>query len=223
MFHSFLDFIFPNSCLQCQNILNSNTDAFCLKCYLDLPFTHWEWKSQNAMFQKLHALVPLENACSLFYFRKGNSIQQLLHALKYFNRNALSDWLVEEIIQKTKIHEQNEIEAICSVPIHPKKRRERGYNQNTAIGEKLSKALEIPYFENALKRTRHQKSQTFMHREERLNRLENTFIVDTLPSEFRHILVIDDVFTTGATLLHCTDLLLKEAKKVSVLTLAVTV
>ncbi len=220
MFTPFLNFIFPNTCLECQSILTSSTDGFCLNCYSKLPFTFWKWQSSNEMKEKLNVFQPIENSYSLFYFRKGNSIQFLLHSVKFFNRKELGKWLAWEIFTHSGIQNDRTLDGICPVPIHPKKLRKRGYNQNESYGKALATHLNLPFWENALKRIRHQKSQTKVGRAQRLNRLENTFDTNKLPENAHHILLIDDVCTTGATLLQCIKCLREQNKKVSVLTIA---
>ncbi len=223
MFTSFLDFIFPNTCMQCSQILAPKAHTFCIKCYMDLPFTHWKWNHKNEMYEKLFPFVPIENANSLFYFRKRSSIQKVLHGIKYRQRTDMAKWLVSEWIERTHLDQDDSLEMICPVPIHKQKLRERGYHQNALLGEALAQALAIPYEENVLGRIRHQSSQALMHRQERLNRLEDTFTDLKIPEDKSHFLLIDDICTTGATLMHCAKILVDKGKKVSILTLAYAV
>ncbi len=214
-----LDFVFPNSCLECQRLLADRNSLLCLPCYYHLPFTHWKWGETNPMYEKLNAFIPIENACSLLYFYHDNATQKILHALKYHNRQTIGIWLAEEWMRRLTGKTEN-IGGICMIPIHPKKLKSRGYNQNEVLAKQLSNHLQIPFFPELLKRTKHQKSQTKMHRTERLNRLENTFCIDKIPEKIQHILLIDDICTTGSTLLHCGKLLLSRKIKVSILTIA---
>ncbi len=214
-----LDFVFPNSCLECQRLLAEPNQILCLRCYTQLPFTHWKWGATNPMYEKLNSWMPIEAAISLFYFRRNNLTQKVLHALKYRNRKEIGEWLSEELYRRMSEF-SIPLEAILIVPIHPKKLKSRGYNQNTVFSQHLADLLGVSFYPQALKRTKHQKSQTLMHRGERLKRLEETFAIHQLPKKEKHVLLIDDVCTTGSTLLHCARLLLEQNKKVSIATIA---
>ncbi len=214
-----LDFLFPNSCLQCQTLLADRKALLCLSCYYDLPFTHWAWGETNPMYEKLNAWMPIESANSLLYFHHNNATQKILHALKYHNRQHIGIWLAEEWTRRLK-HKVNTIDAISMIPIHPKKLKLRGYNQNEVLAQTLAKNLSIPFYPKLLKRIKHQKSQTKMHRTERQNRLEDTFALEFVPDEIQHILLLDDICTTGSTLLHCGKLLISNQRKVSIATIA---
>ena len=221
LFHIF----YPIICVVCDEKLIQNEKVVCTICRHDLPLTNFQSYSDNKVTQTFYGRIPLEKGFSLLFFRKKGSTQKLIHDLKYKKNEEIGvffgEWL-GEILKENK--EFNNIDFIIPVPLHPKKRRERGYNQVTKFGEKLSFYLEIPFIENELIRISSTKTQTFKTRFERFNNIDTKFYLKN-PSKFKgkHILLIDDVITTGATLEACAKEFLKpKNSKISILTMAYT-
>lgn len=159
------------------------------------------------------------------YFNKFNTTQKLVHYLKYKNRQDIGTFLAQWFGHELK--EQNvydSVDCIIPVPIHPKKLKRRGYNQISSFCKTLGKLLEIPCEEELLIKVSDNSSQTFKSRFERYKDIQTNFkLTDTVFLENKHVLLIDDVITTGATIVSCCEELLKtENIKISVLSIAFT-
>lgn len=221
LFHIF----YPKICVICDEKLIQNEKVVCTICRHDLPLTNFQNYSDNKITQTFYGRIALEKGFSLLFFRKKGSTQKLIHDLKYKNNEEIGvffgEWL-GEILKENK--EFNNVDFIIPVPLHPKKIRERGYNQVTKFGEKISFYLGIPFIENELIRISSTKTQTFKTRFERFNNIDTKFLLkNPLKFKGKHILLIDDVITTGATLEACAKEFLKpENSKISILTMAYT-
>lgn len=200
---------FPELCLGCNGCLASHESIICLTCRHDLPLTNFSFEENNLIEKSFYGRIPLENATSLFYFFKKGNVQRLIHELKYNKQQQvgtfIGDWLGEQLAESRRFET---VDCIIPVPLHPKKLKKRGYNQVTTFGESLSKKLAIPYRENILIRVSSTKTQTKKMRLERWKNVEELFHVENnFALANKHILLIDDVITTGATLEACYDAL----------------
>ncbi len=203
MIDDLIDFIFPRRCISCEVILAKSQNFLCEFCKNDLPLTYWKLNTENLIYKKLGKEIPLESACASFYFYEGSVSQKLIHSLKYKRQdrvgNLLAYYLFENIRNAT-----HKPDCIVPVPIHPKKLKIRGYNQLDILGERLAEKMNVDYIKDALQRNTHQESQTQKGKLERAQRLKNTFSVLNADDIIgKHVLLIDDVFTTGSTLLNC--------------------
>lgn len=216
---------FPEVCLCCNEYLATNEAVICLTCRHDLPLTNFSFEENNLIEKSFYGRIPLENATSLFYFFKKGNVQHLIHKLKYNKQqqvgNFIGDWLGEQLIESERFAT---VDCIIPVPLHVKKLKIRGYNQVTTFGESLAKKLAVPYCENILIRVSSTKTQTKKLRLERWKNVEELFHVqNNFTLENKHILLIDDVITTGATLEACYDALKKTKNlKISIACMAYT-
>lgn len=221
LFHLF----YPKLCAVCEENLVENEITICTNCRHDLPLTNFNDYTQNKVSETFFGSVFIEKAYSLLFFRKKGITQQLIHDLKYKGNEEIGiffgNWL-GEILKENK--EFKDVNYIIPVPLHPKKLRKRGYNQVTKFGQTLSKHLDIPFKENYLIRISSTKTQTFKARFDRFNNINTKFAVkETNLFNNKHILLIDDVITTGATLEACAKEFLKfEGCKISILTMTYT-
>lgn len=196
---------YPDVCLCCTDHLTENETIVCVNCRHDFPLTNFSNEKNNLIEKSFYGRIPIENATSLLYFFKKGNIQGLIHALKYRGKQEvgtfLGDWLGEEMLYSERF---SEIDCIIPVPLHQKKMKSRGYNQVTKFGESLAEKLSIPYETSVLKRISDTNTQT---RKIRLDRWKNVkelfFVEDNSVLENKHILLIDDIITTGATLEAC--------------------
>jgi ComF family protein len=188
---------------------------------MDLPKTHFQLEAGNPVEQIFWGRVRIEQATSYFYYSKGSRYQRLIHDMKYQGKK----WIGYELGKKmgTDLLETHYAEAhkIVPVPLHPKKLRKRGYNQSFWIAKGLSERLDIPVEPNNLYRKVNTRSQTKKSRFDRWQNLKNVFgvrVPDTF--SYKHILLIDDIVTTGATLEACANSLAEiKGCRISILSL----
>jgi ComF family protein len=188
-----------------------------------IPKTNFCKDKNNPVAQIFWGRVKLENAFSYYYFTKGGSLQNLIHEIKYQGVKELAYELGKEFgmdLKESGIIDG--IEMICPVPLHKEKEKRRGYNQSEWLAFGLSEILELPVEKNILKRIIFTSTQTKKNREQRWENVKDAFeTADTNKIKNKHILLLDDVLTTGATLEACAQQFLEtEGVKVSIATLA---
>lgn len=203
---NFLELFYPNVCPSCSEY-NINTDwGICLSCQYKIAKTDFHKQpNDNAFKEKFIGRVPLEAATAIFYYEKGNRAQKLIYHLKYYGKPKLGERLGRAygslLIKQTAF--QN-IDIILPIPLHPKKLKIRGYNQSTAFAKGLSERMNCPYSDDILQKKTHTESQT---RKDKFERFENVLEVFDIKQpqrlEGKHVLLVDDVITTGATLEAC--------------------
>jgi ComF family protein len=225
MIQSLINLFFPRVCCGCDSILLSDEIVLCTLCRHEIPLTNFHNNPNNEAITKFYGKVPIEFASALFFFQKKGIVQQLIHRLKYKGHEDIGEmignWYAAELKTLPQIAE---IDYIIPVPLHPKRLRQRGYNQVTTFGKALSEDLKIVYDDTFLVRKVYSKTQT---KKSLLKRSElNTDIFDVTFDESRigkHFLLIDDVITTGSTLEMCTRALLKiPDAKVSIVCMAMS-
>ena len=216
---------YPKLCTVCGLKLVENETSICTNCRHDLPLTNFLEYRDNKVTQIFYGRFLIEKAYSLLFYRKKGITQKLIHDLKYKGNEEIGiffgNWL-GEILKENK--EFNDIDFIIPVPLHPKKLKERGYNQVTKFGERLSEYLQTPLVEDYLIRISSTKTQTFKSRFERFSNNGTKFMLQN-HTHFnnKHILLIDDVITTGATIEACAkEFRNSENCKISILTMAYT-
>lgn len=220
-----LHLFFPKICITCDAKLLKSEKLICTLCRHDLPIICYKDYKNNKITKTFYGRIPIEKANAFLFYRKEGKTKELIHALKYKGNQEvgafIGDWF-GNILKNS--NEFNGIDCIIPVPLHPKKMKQRGYNQLTTFGESLSKHLEKPYLADVLIRTSASKTQTFKQRFERFSNNETKFsVTNTSILKNKHILLIDDVITTGATLESCcTELLTSENSRISIVTMAYT-
>ncbi|REC49717.1 ComF family protein [Chryseobacterium pennipullorum] len=190
-----LDLLFPNRCIHCSRIIDAEL-LVCDICFSQIHFTHYDYCENNPIKEKCRLLFPVENTYALIQFETESLSRTIIHELKYRNREkagkVLADWTTERLDFKEQAPD-----LMVSVPLHPKKLRERGYNQLHVYTETLSAFYNIPYDHHLIKRNHYSKAQALKDKQHRLD-ADHTFSV-TESVTGKHILLIDDVFTTGNT------------------------
>lgn len=199
------DLFYPELCACCNTALTNNEFIICISCRHDLPLTNFTNEENNLVEKSFYGKIKIEAATALFYFFKKGKIQNLIHALKYKNQQQvgtlLGDWLGCELSESGRF---STVDCIIPVPLHKNKLKTRGYNQVSYFGKNLAKSLNIPFNETILTRISYTKTQTKKVRFDRWNNVQELFFVeDQKAFENKHILLIDDIITTGATLEAC--------------------
>lgn len=212
-----LDLLFPNRCIHCNRIIYSDL-LVCEICFEHIHFTHYNYFNENIIKEKCKLLFPVENAYALMQFEEKNLSRKIIHELKYRSREKtgkiLADWITERLDFKNE-----KPDLLVSVPLHQKKEKERGYNQLHLFTEVLSRFYNIPFDHGLIKRNHYSKAQALQDKKHRLKN-ENVFSITRKISE-KHILIIDDVFTTGNTVATIAwEILNAGDNKVSVLVMA---
>ena len=222
---AFLHLFFPNICVCCETEIPPKGQPVCVQCWHRLPETDFMNDPENAFLERFWGRIPIVHGAAAFYFKKGGRIQQIMHSLKYQNRPDVGHFLGERIgLEVSKYCVFEDVDLILPVPLHPKKKRKRGYNQSAAFGAGLSAKMAIPCEEKILLRTVNTSSQTRKDKFERIRNMEGTFMVKQAAQlKDKHILLVDDVLTTGATLEACALTLLEaiENLRISMLTIAI--
>lgn len=219
------ELFFPRQCVCCKQSLTHHENIVCTLCKHHLPLTKFSEISKNELEKSFYGRIPLQAGTALFYFKKRGNVQQIIHHLKYKNRQEIGvftgKWLAEEIKNGNRF---STIDVVVPVPLQKEKLKKRGYNQVAVFGKTLSKELHCEYCDNVLKRVKSVNSQTHKNRIERWENVKNSFsITDSNYFNNKHILLIDDVITTGATLEACYLALSKSTNsKISIASIAFT-
>lgn len=197
---------YPKVCLTCENTLHQHEEVICYQCENSLPLTGHYKDAENELAKRLWGRIEIQGAMGLYDFHKGAQVQQLLHELKYRKRQDAGAYmgrlLGEQLRQPDSIIKG--IDIIVPVPLHPKKEKQRGYNQCAPIAKAISETTGWPMASSALTRTVKNTSQTGMNRFERFENVKDIFAVkDAHQLQGKHVLLIDDVITTGATSESC--------------------
>lgn len=223
LFDDLISLFYPRLCAGCSTPLVKGEDVLCLNCLADLPRTNNHIHEDNPVFQLFIGRVNITLAASFCHFDKGGRLQHLLHQLKYKgNREVgrkMGNLFGYDLIQNSLFQD---IDAIIPVPLHPKKEKKRGFNQSVEICKGLSESMNRPVISGNLVREVHTASQTRKGRFERWENVSGIFNVKNEASlTGKHLLLVDDVVTTGATLEACCEPLLNiPGVRVSIATLA---
>lgn len=223
LINNIVKLFFPKTCAACNVVIRPNETFLCHYCRTHLPYSNHFEINNNELYIKLSSNENLQHAAALFYFTKQNDVHNLIHKLKYKNQQHIGHEIglwIGNILQK----KDWSIDMVIPVPIHPKKKKERGYNQLTLFGQAIANKLDIPYQENGLLRVKYSQSQSKLKRKDRLKLKTSTFDINTsINLSSKHILLIDDVITTGSTINSCINALYKHNNiKVSVVAIAMT-
>ena len=222
IFEGFAGLFWPNVCACCSTGLTRGEKYICSHCLFELPTTNFHREHDNPVAQVFWGRVMVEHATSGYFFRKGNRIQKLIHQIKYRGQKEMGAMLGYEMGKSLCNTCFCEVDLIVPVPLHPQKLRKRGYNQSEWIARGVSETLDKQIDTQTLVRRFFTTSQTRKKRFDRWENVDSGFGL-TNPDTFagRHILLIDDVLTTGATLEACVHAVLSvPGAKTSVATLA---
>lgn len=219
----FASLFFPQTCAGCDAALAYGEHLICTSCWYHLPYTHAHKDAENESARQLWGRVKLAAAASYLYFLENSRVEQIIYHFKYRRRPEIGTLLgtrYGKVLRETSPF--NEADVIVPIPLHPAKLRKRGYNQSAFFADGLSRSMQKPVAEHCLERHRATGSQTLKNRYERYENMLETFALrdpDTVAG--KHVLLADDVLTTGATMEACAGVLLAGgAAKVSAVTIA---
>lgn len=217
-----LHLFYPHICDYCGIALTASEAVLCLRCQLHLPLTGFELYRENPVAKIFWGRADIRYAMAAYYFTESAPLQQLVHQFKYHHRKDVALYLGRQtgklLLQTDWIYE---ITHLVPVPLHPRKQRIRGYNQAALLAAGIAEIINRPVAANALRRLKYTDSQTKKSRQQRKENVTNVFCAGNVsPLHNGHVLLIDDVITTGATILACSQVLLQEKIQVSICGLA---
>ncbi|WP_245130542.1 ComF family protein [Mucilaginibacter straminoryzae] len=197
--------------------------VICTNCTYDLPYTDFHQHADHAVAKQFWGKVQLEGSYALLYFNKGSKVQRLMHRLKYKNMPKIGKVLGGLAGSRlNQVEGFKTVNVIIPVPLHPKRLKKRGYNQSTYFALGIAKRIRARVVEHNLIRTKATETQTHKTRLERFENMKAVFAVKR-PQELegKHILLVDDIMTTGSTLESCANVLLQiPGVKLSIATIA---
>lgn len=220
---SFLSLLFPRCCVVCGRPLAKGEECLCTMCNINLPRTDYHLRKDNPVEKLFWGKIPLERATSFFFYRKGSDFRQILHQLKYGGQKGIGAimgrYMAAELLESGFFEG---VDVILPVPLHKKKQQIRGYNQSEWIARGIAAVTGIPIDTESVVRRKNTETQTRKSSLERWENVEGIFELHHAESlTGKHILIVDDVLTTGATTVECASCLTGiEGIRISVLTLA---
>lgn len=219
LLNNILHLFFPKVCAVCGNGLLQGEECLCVNCILNLPRTDYHDMEHNKTSELFAGRVPFINATSFYYYRKGSAYTNIVHALKYEGREEIGVFMgrmfAEELL---KYSSYESIDLIFPIPLHKDRYKERGYNQSMSIAKGMSEILNIPIDTNSIIRAVYTKTQTRKDKAHRFENVEHIFkITDSDALIGKHVLIVDDVITTGATI----ESLISELIKVKNVTISI--
>ncbi len=207
-----IHFLFPHVCSGCGTDIIDESSVLCIRCMESMPETNFERYPANPVEKIFWGRLPLQLATAQFYFTKESLMQHLMHQFKYRGNKDLGLQLGKIMGEQIKRSGRFEVDALIPLPLFPAKERKRGFNQATVLCEGISDILRIPVLDRIVTRPQHTETQTRKGRIERWKNMEGKFIVtDPTRLHNKHLLLVDDVITTGATLEACGNEILKVA------------
>ncbi len=218
-----LDLISPRLCVVCGHRLTVTEEVICTKCNFHLPRTDLHHNAyENEMAKLFWYLIPIERATAYFYYEPHSSTANIIYQMKYKDHPEIGE-VMGRMMGKELMPSGffDGIDGIIPVPLTKKRQRQRGYNQSEEIARGISEVTGLPLFDKVVKRVSFKGSQTNLGRWERNENVEKVFeLIDGASIQGKHLLVIDDVVTTGATCIACSKELIKAGDvKISILSL----
>lgn len=212
------DILLPRTCPVCGKVLPAHERHICGACMLNLPRTQLHEHHFNAMEQLFAGKTPIERATGYFFYEKDNRYAGILHRIKYYNDPKLGEWLAAKFAAEIAANGFFDgIDVIIPIPLHRSKLIKRGYNQSEYIARGISKATGIPIDTGIIRATKPHATQTRKGMYERyLNTIGIFGIKHPERVEGKHVLIVDDVVTTGATIISCASLLHSEISGITV-------
>lgn len=223
--YDFFNLLYPELCIGCEGVLTTGENLLCTSCHAHLPLTNFHKTSDEKMRELFYARIDVQHVTSLFYYEKIGAVQQMIHQLKYRKKeeisNFLGSWLGLELKENNLF---KDVDIVVPVPVHPKRLKKRGYNQVSGFGNELAKILNASYRDDILVKTKNTINQARLNQTQRSDETNSPYqLVGSLP-QGTHVLIVDDVITTGTTIVLCARELLKIPDvKISMATMAISV
>lgn len=218
-----LSLFFPRCCVACGKPLTKGEECICNLCSIDLPRTKFHLEKENPVEKLFWGKIPLQRATSYFYYRKGGDFRRILHLLKYGGKKEIGTIMGRHMaseLQQANFFQG--IDVIVPIPLHKKKQQLRGYNQSEWIAKGISGVTGIPVEMGSVIRKKYTETQTHKSTFERWQNVDGIFELHR-PESFsgKHVLILDDVLTTGSTIAACASCLMQvQGIQISILTLA---
>lgn len=216
--------LLPRVCFGCNARLFRGEHILCAVCRHDVPLTDHNFLQENAVDRIFYGRIPIKKAASFTFFSKNGLVKNLLHWLKYKNQEQigtfLGEWCGANLANDPNLEH---IDVVIPVPLHTKKLKKRGYNQVAKFAQEVAKSLQVAYRDDLLVKTINTKTQTKKDRQLRWESSKEAFQLNPAsPFQYKHVLLVDDVITTGATIESCAHVLMQRNDiEVSVLSMAV--
>lgn len=203
IWNDLLNLFFPRTCLTCGSPLMESEEQICLKCLCDLPYTNFHKSIDNRVSQLFYWCPSFQKATAFFFYEKGGHVQRLIHELKYHDNPEIGRLLgrlaAKNIQAESPFFES--VDLLLPIPLHPKRQRKRGYNQAEKIAQGIHEITHLPIDTKSVIRIIGNESQTHKQPYERAQNVCSIFKIQDMESlRDRHVLLIDDVITTGSTL-----------------------
>ena len=224
--HRLLDLISPQLCVVCGKRLSAVEDVICINCNLKLPRTGFSKSPYDNEMAKLYwGQIPIERAAAFFYYESHSNTANIIYELKYKSHPEIGPLMGRKAaVEFKRDNFFDGIDGIVPIPLTKKRFRKRGYNQSEEIAKGISDITGLPIYNNVVKRTVFKESQTSKNRWGRRDNVEHVFELNgELPDNVKHLLVVDDVVTTGSTVIACSRQLARiDGIKISVMSLGLT-
>ncbi len=225
VFQDLLSLVAPSCCAVCKGDLAPYENYICFDCQADMPLTGFHNDENNTMAERLRSLSPaVHHASSYLYLRMGTKWHRFFHKMKYFNGwrdcQKIGRWYGVSLAQSPHY---KDVDVILPVPLHPFRRIRRGYNQSEYIALGIAKSMGVSIRTSMLRRRRNNSSQTRKGHQDRWSNVDGIFTMRKGSlSGSCHIMLVDDIFTTGATIITCIDAILEvlPEARISVVTIA---
>ena len=221
--HRLLDLISPRLCVVCGHRLTVTEEVICARCNFHLPRTGFQHNAyENDMAKLFWGQIPIERATAFFYYEAHAETANILYELKYKDHPEIGEIFGRMFATEIKSAGFFDgIDGIVPVPLAKKRQRQRGYNQSEEIAQGVSEITGLPIYKKVVKRISFKGSQTNKGRWDRQENVERVFdLIDAEAVSNKHLLLIDDVVTTGATCIACAKVLCQSANvRISILSL----